>query len=368
MSDQLEKHIGALTLGSDAIPEDKPPGLFDGGDSLLEEIPETVAVPPGVDDEQAKVFAEASGEKKADPVDEGTQDYKALYEETQRESRGRMGEIDKLRGKLGETNQSIEGLREIFLAREQAEADREAEEQAAFELEEERRLYGEEVVDDPAVSYMRDKWTQTQEMIENQDLTRAQQQQAFAQRAANISQQNANFAATKAAVISQEEAFAKEKPDYYAAYQFARDARVGFYKDVGWDEQQAHTIVNQEEEGIRQQQLGTLGGSVPKAVYAIAERFGWTPDQAQGAEKPVVAPAAPNQASLDAPPNFNKLRAGVGSRGSGDMPGTAGSSRDKRMTAAEFYDTVPIATRIAVQSDPDKFEELGRTGFITVDW
>ena len=360
MSDQLDKHIGALTLGSDQL-EEKPNGLFDDGDKIIEGELTPTPIPPGVEDEQAKVFKKQ--DQKSDPPDEGTKDYKALYEAEQKSSSGLLGEVGKLRTKLSGTNESIESLRRVFLERENAEAARVANEQAAFELEEERRMYGDEVVDDPAVSYMRDKWVQTQDMLAAQDADRAAQQAAFNQRAAEISAANAEFAAVKAAVVSQEEAFVKEHPDYYDAYKFARQSRVEFYQDMGWDPGQAITMVNQEEEGIRQQQLSRPDGSVPEAVYAVAKRFGWDPGKA-AAEAEKRPTADYNQGS----PNFDKMRAGVGSRGSGELNGRPGTGQDKRMSAQEFYDTVPIAKRIEIQSDPDRFEELGRTGFITVDW
>lgn len=372
MSDGLDKHIGTLTRGVEG-PEEKPAdGTLDGGDTLVEEISsiEDRAVPDSVIDEQAEQFAKTSESTQDDSGDKGDDskplDYKALYEAEQRSASGRLGELRTVRMELGKTQGSIEELRKVFLEREQREADRIADEERAFELDEERRLYGNEVVDDPAVSYMRDKMVQTQEMLSQQADQQQRYRDSITQQAAQNRHMQDTWVRTREAVRAQEEKFVEDVPDYGDAYQYARDKRKEMYVNRGYDPRQAEVFVDQEEEGIRQEQLGRPGGSVPGAVYEIAKMFGWSPDMSKTGNE-ASKPARQSISHVDTAPNFNKMRAGIGARGAGEMHGTTGSHDNSRsLSAEEFFNTVPLPQRLEILADPDKFEELGKTGKIVM--
>lgn len=368
MSDGLSKHIGALTLGSDAGEEKPGDGTMDGGDVTVDEIVplEQRAVPDSVIDEQAEVF-EKTGKPTEDKDDGKPLDYKALYEAEQKASGGRLGELRTVRTELTQTKDGIESLRKVFLEREQKEAARLADEQKAFELEEERRLYGDEVIDDPAVAYMRDKMVQTQDMLAQQQAQQEEYRQRVTEEASQLRSQQERWLQTQNAVRAQEEQFASEVPDYNDAYQYARDKRMEMYQSRGYTAQQAEVYVDQEEEGIRQEQLSRPGGSVPKAVYEVAKLFGWDSSMAVGNDDG-SDPGPKIKTEGVSAPNFEKMRRGVTSQGAGGMHGSTGSHDGSRaLSAEEFFNTVSVADRLEILSDPEKFEELGRTGQIVLD-
>jgi hypothetical protein len=366
LSKNLESHIGSLTLGTDVAPdpatENQGEGTFDHGDTLIEAIPEQEAVPHDVVDEQAEIFEKSSrhSEPEADEPEQ-EKDWRKRYEEAQAAADGRLGEIGNLRNKLNETNQSIEQLRQIFLKKEQEEYEAQQEAEVAAQLEYEREVYGDEVVDDPAVAYMRDKWVQTQEAIERQAQEAEGRRRALLEQSAAHRAQQEQWQAEVAAVGAQEKEFSEKQPDYYDAYEFAKNARMEMYTSVGWSPEQAKEIVANEEAGLRQVQLRNPNGNVARAIYDMATRLGYQPPEPDGKEtKPLP--------TRDTTPNFGKMRAGVSSRGAGDLKGSGGTSGSgRRLSAEEFYNTVPIAERLEIQANPDKFEELGRTGYITLD-
>ena len=366
MSDGLSKHIGALTMGTDAGEEKPADGTIDGGDAALDEIQsqDDRAVPDSVIDDQAEKFAETSTETKEEP--EGDADYKALYEAEQKAAAGRLGELRAVRTELGQTKQGIDSLRQIFLEREKKEAARLADEAREQELEEERRLYGDEVVDDPGVAYMRDKVVQTQEIVERQAAQQEEYRRQVAQQASQLRAAQQQWVETQNAVRSREEAFAEQNPDYGEAYQYTRDKRMEMFQNRGYTPQQAEIYVDQEEEGIRQEQLARPNGSIPGAVYEIAKMYGWKPEMASGSEDQKQQQQKP--AAQTSAPNFNKFRQGVASQGAGGMHGSAGSHDGSRaLSAEEFFNTVSFEKRLEILSDPDRFEELGRTGQIVMD-
>jgi hypothetical protein len=370
MSDQLDAHIGSLTLGTDVGSEQEQYGTFEGGDTLVNEIQsiEDRAVPDSVIDEQAEVFAETAGETVGDDQggedDGGAPDYKSLYEAEQRSSGGKLGEINRLRDKLDTATNGIEELRKIFLAREEAEAEWQREQDLADELEEERRLYGDEVVDDPGVSYMRDKMVQTQQMIEDQQAQQAEYRDRIAAEANAQRATQQRFQQEVGAVKYHEDAFAEQNPDYFDAYEYSRAKQIEMFVNRGYHPQQAEVFVDQQEEGIRKEQFGRPGGgNVAAAVYEMAKLFGWKPSMAEREE--ASTPKAPKPNQQTSTPNFGKMRAGLGSRGSGDLRGSGGNHDGARtVSAEEFFNTVPTAQRLEILADPDKFEELGRTGQI----
>jgi hypothetical protein len=231
-------------------------------------------------------------------------------------------------------------------AKERAEAKKEAE--RAAELQKEAELYGDDVVNDPSTRYVRDKLAQTQEMIERQN----QAQYAREQEALSQSQQ---YQAQKAA---QDQALAKLRtyeaeleqtnPDYKQAYDFAVKKRTDMYQKRGYSQHEAEAAVANEEAYLFAEQM-QMGNNPAKVAYDMAIEWGWSPEKAQQANVPL---------------NTQRLQAGVQSGGVGQMPGQAGAapSEGGTITAEQFFKTVPDGVRMKVLADPDKFEELGRTG------
>jgi hypothetical protein len=335
---KADSMIASLTAYDDVDPGTVTPdtedgGTFDGADRLLDEIPPLEAVPPGVVDEQEEVFEQARQESELDGsgerdgqegVDEGPEYWKRAAE-------GRRAEIGTLRTKLSW----------LADAKERAEAKKEAE--RAAELQKEAELYGDDVVNDPSTRYVRDKLAQTQEMIERQN----QAQYAREQEALSQSQQ---YQAQKAA---QDQALAKLRtyeaeleqtnPDYKQAYDFAVKKRTDMYQKRGYSQHEAEAAVANEEAYLFAEQM-QMGNNPAKVAYDMAIEWGWTPEKAQQANIPVDA---------------QRLQAGVQSGGVSQMPGQAGSAPSDGGT---------ISVRMKVLADPDKFEELGRTGKIKVNW
>ena len=280
-------------------------------------------------------------------MDEGPEYWKRAAE-------GRRAEIGTLRTKLSEQSQNIEQLRQMWLAdaKEKAEAKKEAERVA--ELQKETELYGEDVVNDPSTRYMRDKLAQTQEMIERQNQAQyAREQEALAQSQQYQAQKAAQDQAL-AKLRTYEAELEQTNPDYKQAYDFAVKKRTDMYQKRGYSQQEAETAVANEEAYLFAEQM-QMGNNPAKVAYDMAVEWGWTPEKAQQTNIPV---------------DTQRLQAGVQSGGVSQMPGQAGSapSDGGTITAEQFFKTVPDGVRMKVLSDPDKFEELGRTGKIKVNW
>lgn len=357
--------IASLTAYDDVAPGTVTPdeggeGTFDGADRLLDEIPPIEAVPPGVVDEQEEVFEQArqagesdeSGESGgSEGVDEGADFWKRAAE-------GRRAEIGTLRTKLSEQSQNIEQLRQMWLAdaKEKAEAKKAAAREA--ELQKEAELYGEDVVNDPSTRYVRDKLAQTQEMIERQQQAQyAREQVALEQSKQHQAEQAARDQAMAKLRVYEAE-LEKTRPDYKQAYDFAVKKRTDMYVKRGYSEADAQQAVMNEEAFLFAEQM-QLGNNPAQVAYDLAIEWGWTPEQAQ------------QHADNQVPVNTQRLQAGVQSGGVGRMPGQAGQSLPSdggTITAEQFFKTVPDAVRLKVLADPDKFEELGRTGKIKVNW
>ena len=365
MSDKRDAMIASLTAYDEVSPgnvtdtEDGGTGLFDGEDKLLDEIPPIEAVPPGVVDEQEEVFEQARTESEqpeqgqssgSDDVDESV-DWKRAAE-------GRRAEITTLRSKLSEQSQNIEQLRQMWLAEAQEKAAQRREQDRIKELEKEAELYGEDVVNDPATRYMRDKLAQTQEMLERQSQAeearrRSVQEQAQQYRAERAAQEQA-----LESLRHMETEFEQKVPDYKQAYDFAVKKRADMWQKRGYSPAEAEQAVRNEEAYLFAEQM-QLGNNPAKVAYDMAIEWGWNPEMAQTEQQPAPGP------------NSQKMRAGVQAGGVRSMPGTAGNanaSANDYITAEQFFKTVPDAVRMRVLGDPDKFEELGRTGKIKRDW
>ena len=327
-------------------------GLFDQPDSIIEDEIHTDldAIPSGIVDEQAdiieKVESEGKKESKGEAKEEDTVEY------WKKAAGGRLQDTLKTREQLREQGAHIESLRQMWLAdakEKQAKAD---EARKVSELQAEQTLYGEEVVNDPAARYLRDKMQQTQEMIErNRQYEEYQKRQVQEQSAQYERQVNAQNVALDT-LDTLEADMAKEHPDYYDAYKYAVEKRADMYETRGYTRADAEMAVRNEEAYLFAEQM-QMGGNPAKVAYKMALDWGWTAPEVEA----------------DGKPDVGKLAASIGSQGVGGMAGSNSHASDaKWMTQKEFFDTVPENVRIAVLGDSDKFEELGRTGKIKIDW
>lgn len=326
-------------------------GLFDAPDSIIEEelSTEIDAVPSGIIDEQADIIEKVESEKKAP---EGETKEEETVEYWKKAANGRLQDTLTTRKQLKEQGAHIESLRQMWLADAKEKQEQAAEAKRVSELQAETTLYGEEVVNDPAARYLRDKMQQTQEMIErNRQYEEYQKRQVNEQSAQYQRQVNAQNVALDT-LDTLEADMAKAHPDYYDAYKFAVEKRADMYETRGYTRADAEMAVRNEEAYLFAEQM-QMGGNPAKVAYKMALDWGWTAPEADADDKPDVG----------------KLAASVGSQGVGGMQGSNSHAADaKYMTQKQFFDTVPENVRIAILGDQDKFEELGRTGKIRIDW
>lgn len=271
---------------------------------------------------------------------------------------GRLNEIQSIRTKMSEQGQNIENLRQMWLADAQQKVKERAEQYRVNELKREEELYGPDVVNDPTARYMRDKVAQTQDIIErNRQVEEGRLRETQAQSAQFHREQQAQ-AQAMSALDGMEAELTATQPDYPEAYNWAVNKRASMYEQRGYTPQQAQQTVRDEEAYLFAEQM-QRGGNPAKVAYDLAVEWGWKPDMAQQA-----APAAPVST------NTQKLQAGIQSGGVAQMSGQATQTHSdgQTITAQQFFETVPEPLRIQILGDADKFEELGRTGMIRVDW
>ena len=351
-----EKLDGNVNPNADA-------GHFNDADQLITEEISVEAVPPGVVDEQAEIFERAEGASGKEDGTEQSDDGKSVDEgdtDWKRVAGGRLNEIGDLRAKMSEQSQNIENLRQMWLADAKQKAAERAAQNRVAELKREEELYGPEVVNDPTARYMRDKVAQTQDMIERNRQADEARQRATQEQSQQYAAQQAAQQQSMAALETMEASLAAEKPDYPEAYKWAIDRRTKMYEQRGYGPQEAETAVRNEEAYLFAEQM-QRGGNPAKIAYDLAVEWGWKPEMSQAVQQ---------QQQQQVAPDYSKMRAGLQSGGVAQMGGNAQQTHQggQSITAKQFFETVPEAVRISVLSDPNKFEELGRTGKIRVDW
>jgi len=317
-----------------------------------------------------------------DTADEGTQpaeqqeeavDWQARYEEIQRESAGRLGEIGSLREQLRNTGDNIEALRKMVMEQTATVAEQEKLKKLELQQQKEIEQYGEQVVNDPHVSYMRDKLRAIEQQNEREAQLREGRMRQVAeeqQRRQQFEQQRQQFLTT---LKTQEDSFREVTPDYDDAYEFARGKRKEMYVRRGHDAASAERIVSEEEAFLAQEQL-VRGGNVAQEIYNWARDYGWSPvpgDEGDGtaAGQPNAQEAQiPSQEVGTGPGDFERIKRGIASAGLRQMDSQAARANDEYVGIEQFYKTVPDHIRAQVHADPQLFEELGRTGKIKKFW
>lgn len=371
MTDGIVEHISSLTEGGPEAPagvQDPNPteGTFGGEDQMLDQ-------PLKVDDkpvtDEGFAHEQHLQEKVVETADEGTETLETLRAELDRvkgESNGRLNELAQSRVKMREFSENMEQMREMFVSLSQQQADQEAEKLRLQELDEEAALYGEDVVNNPEARYIRDMVAANREQLEEYQ----QEQEHYRQ---NLNEQRREFLAQQEynnrmmeTLRVQEEEFAKVHEDYGDAYKYAVDKRVDMWKRRGYTDDQAMNMVKEEQQHLLTEQL-PRGGNVAQEVYNMAKDWGW---QSAGApnQNPTRSPLA-ERANTQA--DIERIRAGVGSPGSGSMVSTGGGGGTgaREMTREQFFATVPASKRTELfMNRPEVFENLGRHGRVIVDW
>lgn len=302
-----------------------------------------------------------------DPPDEGVDpnagDMQDLLTAVRSESAGRLNEIASMRAEKAESSATIASLREMFMEMERKNAQNDADAQSMQDYEADLEEYGEEVMHDPTVRYISEQVSR----IDDSVIAAQQQQEHYRQtvaRNAQAHQQQVQYHQHIENTVGQQEAtFIESQPDYYDAYNFARDAREKMYTGRGYDANQAKQMVAEETMYLVREQV-ERGGSVPEQVYAMAKQWGYQ----SGNEAVVPAQQqSPGTQQID----LGRIKQGLASQGVGQIPDSSAGNNDSattgEMTAAQFFSTVPSEKRLQIfMDDPDAFERLGRTGRITV--
>ena len=321
-----------------ALPEG---GTFDQGDQLLD--------------------SGSTGDEQKTQTQEEEIDWKAKFEESEKASNGRLADLQSTRTKLSEQSDNIEQLRQLYVAQQEQAAQDQQYWDEQDQLAQEEAHYGEAVVNDPHVAYMRDQVAQVRydmeaQAQEREGRARQIQEQASTQRNEAQRRNNVLFQ-----VKTQEAEFAKEHEDYNDAYQFARNKRAEMYARRGYAPEQVQQLVGQDEIYLMEEQLAR-GGNIAQEIYSWAKDFGW---QATGK----AAKSNPAQQAADQSSDFDKIRAGLSQQGMRSMGGDGNSNKgDQFMSREQFYTTVPEHIRAMVHANEDQFEELARTGKIRVTW
>lgn len=361
MDEQVSDHLAGLLYNEGA-----ENATDDPGDILLEDELEHSDMPKRllgsedpdeVDPPDEGVDPDVGEEKPANHTDE-------LLAELRSQSQGRLNEITELRSSRAEANEAMVNMRKLFLQMEQANAEKERQAEVAALHREDVAEFGEDVVNDPHMQYVAEQMARQRDEQEAQ----RQQQEHYRQQTAEqqktyqdqVAAQQQAYQSTKAL----EDAYVKDHPDYYDAYNFAREARESMYSTRGYTPEQAKQAVNQEELYLMQEQ-SQIGGNIPDQVYKMAEQWGYKPKGTPG--------AAPQRRKVQAEQiDLGRMKAGLNSQGVGQVPGGSPGGGNEvpggtKMTAEQFFETVPASTRMKIfMNDDDAFETLGRTGYIVV--
>lgn len=264
------------------------------------------------------------------------------------ESAGRLNEIVEMRKAQSEFNKNLDQMRQLMLEKERAA---EEEERKSKELE----LYGQETLDDPAIRLIRDEQQKTREMIARQEQMEHQRQE-HNRRLAHEAKLRADEQAIVDRVEESYNAFIEDHQDFNDAYNHGRDVRMNMLRSRGFDDQQATQLLALEEFQLATEAI-RKGESPAKRAYDLAVSLGW-----QGSL--TTEPKAASTPYEGVHESLDKMREGL--RADRAANASAGRSNPGRMTREQFFKTVPRAERAQILSDPVKFRQLGKYGYVDI--
>jgi len=258
------------------------------------------------------------------------------------ESAGRLTEITEMREKYRVQGESIEHMRQMMLADEQRRAD------AA-----EAAKYGPAVLDDPAMKRIDENFARIEGKIENdrearehriQEINRVNEENRLEQQYRTGLE---NFARTS------EDKFRESHPDvaYDKAYDYLREQRGKFYTSRGLAKEEVEKRLSAEEIQLITE-AGQAGRDPATDVWNMALEFGFDP-------------ATAGEAAVAVERDVSKIKEGVNFSNTSHVPSTPGGSPGE-MTRKAFFEELPYPDRMRILSDPEKFEELSKTGKITM--
>lgn len=296
------------------------------------ETPETVvAAPSAAPDQEIDLHPQ-------EPVAEPSAPSQDDYDKVIQESMGRKGAIDELRDKLRVQTENIGAMQEMFL------------EQQAADAPSDEEIFGEAVVKDPAIRYLVSKV----DGLQRQFTTDRNQRIEAVQGRNRMTAQQRKVQETREMIGKAEKDFSEKHADYGQAYDHFRAQRTKLHQSRGYNEQEITQLLGQEENDLINEALHR-GRNPVEDLYNMAKANGF------------VAPATPAPAKDYAAESAKRVGAGVKAQNIGSMAGApTGAKPTGVMTRQEFLTNIPKPERMRILADPDKFEELAKTGNITL--
>jgi hypothetical protein len=358
MPKTAEEHVAALTgagnteaeeaftmevegrLGDASEPEGKEEGTGGEGDASSEEHPDG----EGGEVQSAKAGGE-DGEKEDGEPPKGfvkQEDYDKVHREAVKRrhaDKERRDEMVALRQEVAETREAILN--------------------PPPELTPEER----QVWEDPAVQIITGEIDQLREdagLTPEAVKSRAVYQQEI-ERRSTVAEY------TKASADS----FRSANSDYDGALNHAIQSRSRQLSRLGYDAGHVARLINEEAREICEMAYDR-GENPAKTLYEMAvEDYGWQAPApgGEGGDKTVTTPAKPYVREMS---SVERIRKGLGQQSVDSMHGDRGGpdslkARGK-MTKEQFFNEVDAGQRLEILADGEKFEELEKTGEITVDW
>ena len=309
--------------------------------SLTGHDSESVPEPEKIETPEVPV-AIASGIPEA-VLEEATEDpvppTQEAYDKLIKESMGRKGAIDELREQLRTQTENIGAMQEMFVESQTPDAPTDAE------------LYGQEVVSDPAIQYLTSKMEGLQQQITHDRTQRID----AAQKNYKAASQRRNVDETREFLAKTEQAFSEKHPDYGDAYDYFRKVRSNLHRSRGYDDTEIQQLLSNEENSLIDEAL-SRGRNPVEDLYNMSKTQGFVP--------PAPAPAPARDFAAE---SARRVSGGVNSGSIGSMAGApSGSKPSGILTRQEFMTNIPKAERMRILSDSDRFEELAKTGNITL--
>ena len=333
MGNEIEMHVASLVgTAEEAAASDTSdePGFIDAEGDI-----QKADAPGDVHDDQAEVNPDLVAQP----------DTGGLLRTAQAESSGRLEEIVDLRSQLRDQGTAVNQMREMMLA----DADERA--RAA-----ETARFGQDVLEDPAMQRLDARFDKLEGRIESDRQEREHRIQEVnrittEQRAEHENmQQLSNFA------VSSEQKFVADHPDssYHEAYNHLREVRGKVYSSRGLSKADIEQRLGMEEIQLITE-AAQAGRDPATDVYNMAIEFGFSPAEAKEA-KANIAPV----------PDLSRVKEGLELANPSDITRTPGRDTSGTLTREQFFNDLPYPERMAILSDQDKFEELTKTGKITL--
>lgn len=281
------------------------------------------------DSDDDDVDSEEDYDSDDDSDDENRYISREEYDAARREADGRLNQIVALRDENRAISQNMEQLRQILLQQYQEQSDDQEEE------------LPENLANHAGIRYMKNRLDRLDERL-NEGSNR--QQQIYQQQ---MQQQQIQQEFQKVAEYTNQkkEEFSEKHKDFDDAYEFARNARKAFL--VGVPEEHREVVLNNEETQLAMRAM-QMGQNPAQQIYEMAKQLGWNPKKKKAKK---VDP--------------NRVKSGLKSSRTSTLTGGRGK-RGGRMNAKQFLTQLPKAERLRVLSDPELFEQLARTGHVSL--